>query len=92
MQLANVCRLHPFFRYKSVILGIADLQIAKRRKKEMKKRITRRILAGFLAFLMLFSTVTWDELAFASVAAETIENTENGDISDGDKEPVQVTV
>ncbi len=55
----------------------------------MKKRITRRILAGFLAFLMLFSTVTWDELAFASVAAETIENTENGDISDGDKEPVQ---
>ena len=35
----------------------------------MKKRITRRILAGFLAFLMLFSTVTWDELAFASVAA-----------------------
>lgn len=55
----------------------------------MKKRITRRILAGFLAFLMLFSTVTWDELAFASVAAETVENTENGDISDGDKEPVQ---
>lgn len=55
----------------------------------MKKRITRRILAGFLAFLMLFSTVTWDELAFASVAAETVEDTENGDISDGDKEPVQ---
>lgn len=55
----------------------------------MKKRITRRILAGFLAFLMLFSTVTWDELALASVAAETVENTENGDISDGDKEPVQ---
>lgn len=55
----------------------------------MKKRITRRILAGFLAFLMLFSTVTWDELAFASVAAETVENTENGDISDGDKEPVR---
>lgn len=55
----------------------------------MKKRITRRMLAGFLAFLMLFSTVTWDELAFASVAAETVEDTENGDISDGDKEPVQ---
>lgn len=55
----------------------------------MKKRVTRRILAGFLAFLMLFSTVTWDELALASVAAETVEDTENGDISDGDKEPVQ---
>lgn len=55
----------------------------------MKKRITRRILAGFLAFLMLFSTVTWDELALASVAAETVEDTGKRDISDGDKEPVQ---
>lgn len=55
----------------------------------MKKRVTRRILAGFLAFLMLFSTVTWDELAFASRAAETVEDTENRDISGGDEEPAQ---
>ncbi len=55
----------------------------------MKKRVTRRILAGFLAFLMLFSTVTWDELAFASRAAETVEDTENRDISGGDEAPAQ---
>lgn len=55
----------------------------------MKKRVTRRILAGFLAFLMLFSTVTWDELAFASMAAETVEDTEDRDISGGDEAPAQ---
>ena len=49
----------------------------------MKKRVTRRILAGFLAFLMLFSTVTWDELAFTSTAAEPTEYAEESESSGG---------
>lgn len=61
----------------------------------MKKRVTRRILAGFLAFLMLFSTVTWDELAFTSAAAEPTEYAEESessggkDISGGNEEPAK---
>lgn len=39
----------------------------------MKKRVTRRMLAGVLAVLMFLSTVAWDGLALTSVAAEAEE-------------------